>query len=91
MMRKNPVLMFSEVFFLFVSAILQLQFFVGLVYASQSIYIECDYPLWMAWVGMGYGVTIITLFINFYIQAYIIKPKSLSAQQKKQVYFAYNT
>ncbi|GFR68975.1 elongation of very long chain fatty acids protein, partial [Elysia marginata] len=51
-----------------------LQFFVGLVYASQSIYIECEYPVWMEWTGIVYGITIIALFLNFYIQAYI-KPK----------------
>ncbi|CAL1542542.1 unnamed protein product [Lymnaea stagnalis] len=51
-----------------------LQFCVGLVYASNSIYIECDYPLWMEWAGIIYGISIVSLFVNFYVQAYI-KPK----------------
>lgn len=53
----------------------QIQFFVGMVYGVQGILIECAYPRWMLWTSLAYGVTIITLFLNFYIQAYIKKPK----------------
>ncbi|XP_025085034.1 elongation of very long chain fatty acids protein 4-like isoform X2 [Pomacea canaliculata] len=48
-----------------------LQFFVGMVYAIQGIILECEFPMWMQWAGIVYGITIIALFINFYIQAYI--------------------
>ncbi|KAK0068481.1 elongation of very long chain fatty acids protein 4-like isoform X1 [Biomphalaria pfeifferi] len=61
-----------------------LQFFVGLLYASQSIYQECDYPLWMEWAGIIYGISIVALFINFYVQAYI-KPSSSSRQGMKSL------
>jgi len=46
-----------------------------MVYGVQGIIVECDYPSWMLWTSMAYGVSIITLFLNFYIQAYIKKPK----------------
>ncbi|KAJ8299318.1 hypothetical protein KUTeg_023378 [Tegillarca granosa] len=47
------------------------QFFIGMVYAFQSLYFDCDYPKWMQYTGLVYGVTIIALFLNFYIQAYV--------------------
>ena len=64
----------SKLLLFFSLSLPQLQFFMGLVYASQSIYIECEYPVWMEWTGIVYGITIIALFLNFYVQAYI-KPK----------------
>ncbi|XP_070199145.1 very long chain fatty acid elongase 4-like isoform X2 [Littorina saxatilis] len=60
-----------------------LQFFVGLVYAVQSIVTGCKFPLWMQWCGIAYGITIVSLFINFYIQAYI-KKKPQQAEKKKK-------
>lgn len=45
----------------------------GLIYATQAIVTGCQYPMWMQWAGIVYGFTIIALFINFYIQAYIKK------------------
>ncbi|XP_052800747.1 elongation of very long chain fatty acids protein 4-like isoform X2 [Mya arenaria] len=52
-----------------------IQFFAGMVYGLQGIIVECAYPTWMLWTSLVYGVTIITLFLNFYIQAYIKRPK----------------
>lgn len=60
-----------------------LQFGIGIVYAIQGIYVDCDYPHWMGYVGIGYGITITALFMNFYIQAYLKKPRSSSAQKDK--------
>jgi len=40
-----------------------------MVYGFQSLYLDCDFPKWMQYSGLVYGVTIITLFMNFYIQA----------------------
>lgn len=59
------------------------QFFLGMVYGIQSLVIECDYPRWMLWTSLVYGVTIITLFLNFYIQAYIKKPKLKAKEAEK--------
>ena len=57
-----------------------LQFFVGIVYGMQMLYVNCEFPHWMAYVGIVYGVTIIALFVNFYIHAYLVKkPKSSSS------------
>lgn len=68
----SPIYIAHAMFFCLVS---QIQFFVGMVYGIQGIIVDCDYPRWMMWTSMAYGVSIITLFLNFYIQAYIKKPK----------------
>ncbi|KAK3101735.1 hypothetical protein FSP39_005960 [Pinctada imbricata] len=47
------------------------QFYIGMVYAFASLYLKCDFPLWMQYVALGYGVTIIALFLNFYFHEYI--------------------
>lgn len=44
-----------------------------MVYALSSLYHDCDFPKWMQYLGLFYGVTIISLFLNFYIQEYIKK------------------
>ena len=46
-----------------------------MVYGFQGLYFDCDYPKWMQWASLAYGVTIIALFLNFYIQEYYIRPK----------------
>lgn len=61
-----------------------LQFFIGMVYGFQSLYLGCDFPLWMQYTGLVYGVTIITLFFNFYIQAYIKKKPHAHAQKQSR-------
>lgn len=61
--------------------ILQLiQFVVGLFHAAQSLYVGCDFPLWMQWGLIGYGMSILVLFLNFYFHAYIrpVKKKKTS-------------
>ena len=55
------------------------QFVIGLIHACQSLYFECNFPRWMHWALIVYGITIFSLFINFYVHAYIRKerlPKS---------------
>ncbi|KAL3841944.1 hypothetical protein ACJMK2_020021 [Sinanodonta woodiana] len=59
------------------------QFFIGMVYGIQTLYFDCDYPKWMQWAGLVYGITIITLFMNFYIQAYIRPVQKLSKKPEK--------
>nr|QCF41172.1 Elovl4_b [Sinonovacula constricta] len=64
-----------------------IQFFAGMVYGVQGIIVDCAYPKWMLWTSLVYGVTIIALFMNFYIQAYIKKPKT-KAEDKKNGHVA---
>jgi len=45
-----------------------------MIYAFQSLYFDCEFPKWMQYAGLFYGATIITLFLNFYIKAYIQMP-----------------
>jgi len=48
-----------------------IQFVVGMSHAAQSVYAGCGFPMWMQWALIAYGSTILSLFINFYIQSYI--------------------
>ncbi|XP_071809235.1 very long chain fatty acid elongase 4-like [Asterias amurensis] len=62
------------------------QFVIGLIHATQSLYFQCDFPIWMQWACILYGITIFSLFINFYVHAYIRKerlPKAERAEGKK--------
>lgn len=63
------------------------QFVIGLAFAIQSIYFQCKFPLWMQWAFLFYGTSLIILFSNFYIHAYIKKerlPKSEVNTKNKQ-------
>lgn len=53
----------------------QVQFVVGMAHAAQSIFVGCEFPLWMQWGLIIYGLSILALFLNFYFQAYV-KPRS---------------
>ncbi|XP_072047657.1 very long chain fatty acid elongase 4-like [Amphiura filiformis] len=62
------------------------QFAIGLFHAAQSLYVNCNFPLWMQWALIVYGITIFSLFMNFYIHAYIRGkrlPKSQVAKADK--------
>ncbi|ELU05135.1 hypothetical protein CAPTEDRAFT_214636 [Capitella teleta] len=47
------------------------QFVVGMAHAAQSIYVGCTFPLWMQWSLIVYGLSILSLFLNFYFHAYV--------------------
>lgn len=49
------------------------QFLLLLIHALASLYVECDYPLWMKYTFIGYMVSFLILFSNFYIHAYFAK------------------
>lgn len=51
------------------------QFVAGITHAIQSLYVRCPFPLWMQWLLIVYGLTILGLFLNFYFRAYIRPPK----------------
>lgn len=51
--------------------LLQIQFVLGIIHTAQSIYVQCDFPAWMQWTLLAYAFTILSLFLNFYYQAYI--------------------
>jgi len=56
------------------------QFFICLGCCILSLYVECEFPLWMQYALIGYAFSLIILFLNFYIQAYI-KGKRLTPSQ----------
>lgn len=46
-------------------------------HAGHSLYTGCPFPAWMQWALIGYAVTFIILFANFYYHAYRRKPAGL--------------
>ena len=49
----------------------QLQFVAILVHTLNTEFSGCDYPMWGQRVITGYMITLLTLFGNFYLHAYI--------------------
>ncbi|KAG7275632.1 hypothetical protein CRUP_021959 [Coryphaenoides rupestris] len=49
-------------------------FHVALSHAAYSIYSECPFPNWMQWTMIGYAISFIFLFGNFYYHTYRRKP-----------------
>lgn len=54
----------------------QIQFHVTIGHAGHSLYKGCPFPAWMQWALIGYAVTFIILFANFYYHAYRRQPRS---------------
>lgn len=54
---------------------LQIQFVYGMFHAVMSLYLHCPFPVWMHWALIVYGMTILSLFVNFYYQAYVKSSK----------------
>ena len=54
----------------------QIQFHVTIGHAGHSLYTGCPFPAWMQWALIGYAVTFIILFGNFYYQTYRRTPRS---------------
>jgi len=59
------------------------QFFICLGCCILSLYVECEFPVWMHYALVAYAFSLILLFFNFYIQAYI-KGKRLTPSQTTQ-------
>ena len=51
----------------------QLQFSLAIIHALHSLYIDCNFPKWMHYTLIGYAISFIILFTNFYMQTYIKK------------------
>ncbi|XP_026175162.1 elongation of very long chain fatty acids protein 4-like isoform X2 [Mastacembelus armatus] len=51
-----------------------IQFLVTASHATQSLYTGCPFPNWMHWSLIGYTVSFLFLFANFYYHAYRCKP-----------------
>jgi hypothetical protein len=64
-----------------------LQFFLNCAHAIYVIAADCPFPKWMQWGMLIYMASLIVLFMNFYIQAYVKgrrAGKAVSAQKKNQ-------
>uniref|UniRef100_A0A3Q4N6X6 Elongation of very long chain fatty acids protein n=1 Tax=Neolamprologus brichardi TaxID=32507 RepID=A0A3Q4N6X6_NEOBR len=58
----------------YLTIIQMIQFHVTIGHAGHSLYTGCPFPCWMQWALIGYAVTFIILFANFYYHAYRRKP-----------------
>lgn len=58
----------------YLTIIQMIQFHVTIGHAGHSLYTGCPFPNWMQWALIGYAVTFIILFANFYYHAYRGKP-----------------
>lgn len=52
-----------------------IQFCVLLCHGVVSLRVKCDYPLWMQYALIGYMISFLVLFSNFYIHAYFAKKR----------------
>lgn len=43
------------------------------MHAIHSLYIDCNFPKWMHYTLIGYAISFIILFTNFYIHTYIMR------------------
>ena len=59
---------------------LQLQFSLAIIHALHSLYIDCNFPKWMHYTLIGYAISFILLFTNFYMQTYIKKSRRSQAK-----------
>lgn len=56
-------------------SLLQLQFSLAIIHAVHSLYIDCNFPKWMHYTLIGYAISFIILFTNFYIHTYVKRGK----------------
>jgi len=59
-----------------------IQFVLTFFHSLNSYVRNCTYPMWGQYLLLGYMVIMFTLFMNFYIQEYLNKPKRSSASKK---------
>uniref|UniRef100_A0A673GRB3 Elongation of very long chain fatty acids protein n=1 Tax=Sinocyclocheilus rhinocerous TaxID=307959 RepID=A0A673GRB3_9TELE len=64
----------------YLTIIQMIQFHVTIGHAAHSLYTGCPFPAWMQWALIGYAVTFIILFANFYYQTYRRQPRLKSAK-----------
>ncbi|RMX56997.1 hypothetical protein pdam_00016138, partial [Pocillopora damicornis] len=50
-----------------------IQFCILLCHGVVSLRAKCDYPLWMQYALIGYMISFLILFSNFYVQSYFAK------------------
>lgn len=55
----------------YLTVLQMVQFVAALVMGSNAIRIGCDFPMWMQYCLVGYMVSFLVLFSNFYCKAYL--------------------
>uniref|UniRef100_A0A671R5F5 Elongation of very long chain fatty acids protein n=1 Tax=Sinocyclocheilus anshuiensis TaxID=1608454 RepID=A0A671R5F5_9TELE len=63
----------------YLTIIQMVQFHVTIGHTALSLYSDCPFPKWMHWCLIGYALTFIILFGNFYYQTYRRQPRRETA------------
>jgi hypothetical protein len=54
------------------------------VYVIHAMTVEgCSYPRWLLWIFIGYDISLLILFGNFYIQEYVKKSRKKADVKSK--------
>ncbi|PAA70330.1 hypothetical protein BOX15_Mlig021326g1 [Macrostomum lignano] len=61
-----------------------IQFVTGISHAIYGLVTRCSFPSWMMWALVGYGTSILTLFLNFYYHAYRKPAARRPVQESKE-------
>ncbi|XP_076846268.1 elongation of very long chain fatty acids protein 4b [Brachyhypopomus gauderio] len=66
----------------YLTIVQMVQFHVTIGHAAHSLYVGCPFPSWMQWALIGYTVTFIILFVNFYYRTYRHQPQQRPAKSQ---------
>nr|CAB3242222.1 polyunsaturated fatty acid elongase [Phallusia mammillata] len=61
------------------------QFCVAIYHTSMSLYVKCPSPVWMHWALIAYAISLIVLFGNFYMKAYIKRSKKPDMKKSNEL------
>jgi elongation of very long chain fatty acids protein 4 len=54
----------------------------AIIHAFHSLYIDCNFPKWMHYTLIGYAISFILLFTNFYYHTYIKRGRKKARTSK---------
>ena len=63
--------------------VFQSQFCIAIYHTSMSLYVKCPSPEWMHWALIAYAFSMIILFSNFYVKAYLARSKSQPVTEER--------
>lgn len=57
-----------------------IQFCVAIGHSLYALHTECNFPRWMMWALVGYAFSLLVLFSNFFLHAYVKKSMAKKSQ-----------
>jgi len=68
--------------FIFLFLLLQSQFVILFFYCIRSIVTGCEFASWLCKAMILYSITLLVLFCNFFLQAYVFRNRKTELSQK---------